>query len=304
MLNEQHPAASHVKTYTDTLVEHFNWVNELSYLLSIHLNQLIDHENFKSEHKKLCDRVEELRSQLTDLISKSNHKNHEDSINKLDKMSMEIVSLNTKFDCWSNKSKTLTPFQLRRQKLNPPHNKCKFLVNYRRSQINLNKNEECTVEDNSQKIKWKIRKAGSDQSIFVPSVCLAIPPPDEESLDLIQQLKIRIESLDKQILSYRLQFKKDRLFNVMNKIKICDFDEYEERKKSADANTNFDLILNSVKYEIEELVNQSTELNGKNGKNQHFIEFSNSDAKLLIDSYDACSKKLNEFNEKSAEKNQ
>lgn len=168
----------------------------------------------------------------------------------------------------------------------------------------MNKNEECTVEDNSQKIKWKIRKAGSDQSIFVPSVCLAIPPPDEESLDLIQQLKIRIESLDKQILSYRLQFKKDRLFNVMNKIKICDFDEYEERKKSADANTNFDLILNSVKYEIEELINQSTELNGKNGKNQHFIEFSNSDAKLLIDSYDACSKKLNEFNEKSAEKNQ
>lgn len=170
--------------------------------------------------------------------------------------------------------------------------------------MNLNKNEECIVEDNSQKTKWKIRKCDSDQQIYVPSVCLSIPPPDEEILDLIQQLKIKIESLPKQVLSYRLQFKKDRLFSLMNKIKICDFDEYEEKRKSADTNKNFDLILSSVKYEIEQLIKQSNEFNANSYQNQQSIEFSKTDVKLLIDSYDSCCKKLNEFSCKSAEKTQ
>lgn len=162
----------------------------------------------------------------------------------------------------------------------------------------MNKNEECLVEDNSQKIKWKIRKAGYDQSVFVPSVCLAIPKPDEECIETIQQLKIRIESLKKQIISYRFQFKKDRLINIMNKIKLCDFDEYEERKESTDTTTNFDIMLSNVKNEIEELI----KLSNQNCENQHFLEFSKSDAKLLIDTYDTCCKKLNGFSEQSAEK--
>lgn len=132
----------------------------------------------------------------------------------------------------------------------------------------------------------------------MPSVCLSIPPPDEQSLDLVQQFKIKIESLQKQIINYRLQFKKDRLINIMNKIKLCDFDEYEERKKSTDTATNFDFMLSNVKDEIEQLIKQSNQ----SFENQHLFDFSKSDAKLLIDTYDTCCKKLNGFGEKSAEK--
>lgn len=64
MINEKHPAANHInvfftpffqfllfflifvfQTHTEALLEHFNWINDLSYLLSVHLNHLTDFES-------------------------------------------------------------------------------------------------------------------------------------------------------------------------------------------------------------------------------------------------------------------
>lgn len=66
MIEEKHPAAGHIKvifinfniillnfnyfffqTYTDTLNQHFNWVKQLSYLLSLHLKCLYDYESVR-----------------------------------------------------------------------------------------------------------------------------------------------------------------------------------------------------------------------------------------------------------------
>lgn len=76
-----------------------------------------------------------MRKQLTDIISKSNHKNYEEAIKKLDHMNTELEDLNPKFVSLSNQTKNLTSFERRRQKLSPPNNKCYFLIDYRKSQV-------------------------------------------------------------------------------------------------------------------------------------------------------------------------
>ncbi|CAF0712702.1 unnamed protein product [Brachionus calyciflorus] len=302
LINDKHPAANHIRTYIETLSEHFNWINQLSFLLSNHLYHLTDYESFKSEYNKLSDRIEQFRHNLTNVISNSTHKNYSETIEKLDKMLSELSGFKSKLESLSNKSKSITPFHLRKQKLKSPYNKCKCLINYKRSQFNIRQNEECIIEDNTQKTKWKVLKPGTNQSSFVPSVCFLLPPPDEESQDLIQQLKIRIENLTNQVLNYKIKFKKDRLFNLMNQIKFCEFDDYEERRKLRDSDKNFDLMLNSIKFEIEEMIN-SVDLKTGTDRNHHTSE-TNTDVQLLIESYDKCCQKLNDFNEKSIEKNE
>lgn len=83
----------------------------------------------------MADCLEQMRKHLTDIISKSNYKNYEGSIKKMDQMITQLEDLYPKFENLANKSKKLTSFQRRRQKLSPPNNQCYFLINYRKSQV-------------------------------------------------------------------------------------------------------------------------------------------------------------------------
>lgn len=48
LINDNHPAANHVKTYLETVNQHFEWVKQLSYLLGVHLDSLGELENVKN----------------------------------------------------------------------------------------------------------------------------------------------------------------------------------------------------------------------------------------------------------------
>lgn len=226
------------------------------------------------------------------MLTSSSQKNYVESIEKIDQIKKELQSISTSLDSLHKKSKQLTPFSLRRQKLKSPYNKCKCLINYKKSQLNIQQDEECHIEDNSQKIKWKIVKANG-QSGFVPSVCFILPPVDEDSVDLVDQLKLRFNNLIKQANSCQLQFKKDRLFSLMNTIKFCELDEYESRKNSKNKEQDdLNLLLTRIKSDIDELIKESA-------SSSISSSYFSSDMKILIESYEKCCKILNELNEKS-----
>lgn len=156
--------------------------------------------------------------------------------------------------------------------------------------LNIQKDEECLIEDNTQRIKWKISKSNS-QSDLVPSVCFTLPPVDEDSVDIANQLKSRHEHLLQQVKNCQLQLKKDRLFSLMSTIKFCELDEYVERKASKNTDLDLDLLLSKIKSDLDKLVHEANSCE-------------NSDMKVLIESYEKCCKKLNDLNEKSLAKDE
>lgn len=48
--------------------------------------------------------------------------------------------------------------------------------------MSISKNEDCTLIDNSQRTKWKVRNSVGIEGL-VPAVCFLIPPPDQEAID-------------------------------------------------------------------------------------------------------------------------
>lgn len=52
----------------------------------------------------------------------------------------------------------------------------------------IEKGEECTLNDNSARIKWRVRNSAGAES-QVPGVCFVIPPPDKEAIDAAERLR-------------------------------------------------------------------------------------------------------------------
>lgn len=50
------------------------------------------------------------------------------------------------------------------------------------SQITINRGEECVLEDNTQRTKWKVISPTGNEAM-VPSVCFTVPPPNQEAVN-------------------------------------------------------------------------------------------------------------------------
>ncbi|XP_008298970.1 microtubule-actin cross-linking factor 1, partial [Stegastes partitus] len=64
-------------------------------------------------------------------------------------------------------------------------------------QITISRGEECVLEDNSQRTKWKVISPTGNEAM-VPSVCFSVPPPNQEAIDTAgrtEQLYQKVMSL-------------------------------------------------------------------------------------------------------------
>lgn len=55
-------------------------------------------------------------------------------------------------------------------------------------QFVIEKNKECTLTDNSGRIKWRVHNDKGAEA-QVPGVCFIIPPPDKEAQDAADRLR-------------------------------------------------------------------------------------------------------------------
>lgn len=165
-----------------------------------------------------------LRRNLLNLLSGSKPKNLTENIERTEQLKQNLLVLKSKIEHLALKSRTIVPFKSRTLKLRPPNNICKCLIQFKRNQIHILKDEECYIEDNSDLIKWKLILRNG-QSILAPSVCFALKPNTIEFNDMLAQLTKRCDDLLKEAQNCQRQFKKDKMFAQMNIIKTCELDE-------------------------------------------------------------------------------
>lgn len=51
--------------------------------------------------------------------------------------------------------------------------------------MSISKGEQCTLLDNQQKIKWRVRNSTGQEGL-IPAVCFVIPPPNKEAIHLAE----------------------------------------------------------------------------------------------------------------------
>ncbi|OWK04762.1 MACF1, partial [Cervus elaphus hippelaphus] len=64
----------------------------------------------------------------------------------------------------------------------------KAICDYRQIEITICKNDECVLEDNSQRTKWKVISPTGNEAM-VPSVCFLIPPPNKDAVETASRVE-------------------------------------------------------------------------------------------------------------------
>ncbi|XP_072357310.1 microtubule-actin cross-linking factor 1 isoform X21 [Scyliorhinus torazame] len=183
---ENHPARQTVEAYSAALKTQWHWIKQLCCCVEQHVKDNTAYFQFLSDIKEAeqylrslqetikrkykCDRTSGL-SKLEDLLQDSM-----DEKEQLIKYKSSIASL-------VGRAKTIVQLKPR----NPDNTirttiPIKAICDYRQIEITVCKNDECVLEDNSHRTKWKVISPTGNEAM-VPSVCFIIPAPNQEAID-------------------------------------------------------------------------------------------------------------------------
>ncbi|XP_067867361.1 LOW QUALITY PROTEIN: microtubule-actin cross-linking factor 1-like [Heterodontus francisci] len=189
---ENHPARQTVEAYSAALQTQWHWIKQLCCCVEQHVKDNTVYFQFLSDSKEAeqylrnlqetikrkykCDRTSGL-SKLEDLLQDSM-----DEKEQLIKYKSSIASL-------VGRAKTIVQLKPRN-----PDNALKVTIpikaicDYRQIEITVCKNDECVLEDNSHRTKWKVISPTGNEAM-VPSVCFSIPAPNQEAIDTSSRIE-------------------------------------------------------------------------------------------------------------------
>ncbi|NXA41394.1 MACF1 factor, partial [Eudromia elegans] len=197
---ENHPAKQTVEAYGAAVQTQWQWIKQLCLCVEQHVKENAAYFQFFSDawesetylrslqdsikRKYSCDRNTSL-TRLEDLLQDSM-----DEKEQLIQSKSSVASL-------VGRSKTIVQLKPR----NPDHPvrstiPIKAVCDYRQIEITVCRNDECVLEDNSQRTKWKVISPTGNEAM-VPSVCFLIPPPNKEAIEMAN----RVEQLYQKVMA-------------------------------------------------------------------------------------------------------
>ncbi len=182
LIDEKHPARDIVQVYINALSNQLDWIQQLSHLLGVHLRDLKEVEAFNDAIKHVNDSVDMSKRSLLDILSSATAKPYAENIEDAEELKRTLTLYLSEIDTLVIKSQELKSFGMRKQKLRSPKNRCRALVDFVNFEAEFRKNEECTVDDNTQRVKWKIMTDDGEMQI-APSVCFTLLAVDEDAVN-------------------------------------------------------------------------------------------------------------------------
>ncbi|XP_062870398.1 microtubule-actin cross-linking factor 1, isoforms 1/2/3/4/5 isoform X12 [Trichomycterus rosablanca] len=186
LCRDNHPAKQTVEAYRAALLTQWQWVKELCICVEQHLKDNTSYFQFMSDARE----CETYLRQLQDTIKRQYTCDKNSRLGKLEDLlqdSMEekeqLIEYRSSVASLVGRAKTVV-------QLRPRNADCilgsttpiRAICDYKQIEITVSKGEECVLEDNSQRTKWKIISPTGNEAM-VPSVCFAVPPPNQEAID-------------------------------------------------------------------------------------------------------------------------
>ncbi|XP_016530463.1 desmoplakin-A isoform X2 [Poecilia formosa] len=190
LLNNNHPAKDKIEAYVDTLQTQWSWLLQITKCIQVHLKENSAYSQFFKEanetyaklqkqhdiikSKFICDkntRVENLVELLKNLErEKERIMENKRQVQSLVTKSQSIVRLKPR----NPEEKSTTPVMVQ------------ALCDFKQDQKSILKDNQGILKDNSQRSKWLVTGPGG-LDMWIPSVCLLIPPPNPLSIGIAKK---------------------------------------------------------------------------------------------------------------------
>ncbi|NWU23833.1 MACF1 factor, partial [Dyaphorophyia castanea] len=197
---ENHPAKQTVEAYSAAVHTQWQWIKQLCLCVEQHVKENAAYFQFFSDARE----SEAYLRNLQDSIRRKYSCDHSTSLTRLedllqDSMDEKEQLIQSKSSVASLVGRSKAIVQLRPR--NPEHSlkstiPIKAVCDYRQIEITICRNDECVLEDNSQRTKWKVISPTGNEAM-VPSVCFLIPPPNKEAIEVAS----RVEQLYQKVMA-------------------------------------------------------------------------------------------------------
>ncbi|XP_069372143.1 microtubule-actin cross-linking factor 1 isoform X24 [Paralichthys olivaceus] len=197
---ENHPAKQTVEAYSAALQTQWQWVDQLCFCVEQHLKDNTSYFQFMSDARD----CESYLRQLQETIKRQYTCDKNSRLTKLEDLlqdSMEekeqLIEYRSTVASLVGRAKTLVQLRPRSAESNlAATTPIRAICDYRQIEITISRGEECVLEDNSQRTKWKVISPTGNEAM-VPSVCFTVPPPNQEAMDTAS----RTEQLYQKVMS-------------------------------------------------------------------------------------------------------
>ncbi|XP_069934821.1 microtubule-actin cross-linking factor 1 isoform X35 [Oryctolagus cuniculus] len=189
---ENHPAKQTVEAYSAAVQSQLQWMKQLCLCVEQHVKENTAYFQFFSDARDL----ESFLRNLQDSIKRKYSCDHNTSLSRLedllqDSMDEKEQLIQSKSSVASLVGRSKTIVQLKPR--SPDHVlkstiSVKAICDYRQIEITICKNDECVLEDNSQRTKWKVISPTGNEAM-VPSVCFLIPPPNKDAIEMASRVE-------------------------------------------------------------------------------------------------------------------
>ncbi|XP_073668846.1 microtubule-actin cross-linking factor 1, isoforms 1/2/3/4/5 isoform X10 [Paramisgurnus dabryanus] len=190
--HENHPAKQTVEAYSAALQTQWQWVKELCICVEQHLKDNTAYFQFMSDARD----CESYLRQLQDTIKRQYTCDKNSRLARLEDLlqdSMEekeqLIEYRSTVASLVGRAKSVVQLRPRSADSNlGTTTPIRTICDYRQIEITISKGEECVLEDNSQRTKWKVISPSGNEAM-VPSVCFTVPPPNQEAIDTASRME-------------------------------------------------------------------------------------------------------------------
>ncbi|XP_076579508.1 desmoplakin-B isoform X1 [Chaetodon auriga] len=187
VLKNNHPAADKIEAYKDTLQTQWSWLLQITKCIDVHLKENAAYSQFFKEANETYSTLQKEHETVRKKFTCDKNTSLEDLmelLRGLEKEKEKIMENKRQVQHLVNSSKNIVRLKPR----NPEEKSSspvivKALCDFKQDQKVICKGDEAILKDNSQRSKWHVTGPGG-LDMWVPSVCLIVPPPNPLSISL------------------------------------------------------------------------------------------------------------------------
>ncbi|XP_072912635.1 dystonin isoform X3 [Hemitrygon akajei] len=200
LLLHRHPARATIEAFKAAMQTQWSWILQLCSCVEKHLKENAAYFEFYNDAKESMDylrNLEETIKRKYNVDKSSSLVRLEDLVQ--DSMDEKEQLLQYKSNVASLMSRAKSVVQLKpRNPENPTRISIpiRAVCDYKQIEITIYKDDECLLENNSHRAKWKVISPTGNEAM-VPSVCFSVPPPNKEAIEMAS----RIEQLYQNVLA-------------------------------------------------------------------------------------------------------
>ncbi|KAI4467607.1 envoplakin [Holotrichia oblita] len=222
---QNHPASKAIEAHLAAMQAQWAWLLQLTHCLEEHLKHA---HNYQSFYRDVTTAEQWLKEK--DEIMNTEYSQGDFSLDRgevllqgMQQLRDELNQFGDQIHNLAMRAQEVVPLKLRRQPVTKPLSVV-AICNYKKNNFVIKKEKECTLTDNSGRVRWRVHHKGVEEQ--VPGVCFVIPPPDKEAIDATERLR---RQYDRSLLLWQkkqLRMRQNMIFVTIKVVKGWDLPQF------------------------------------------------------------------------------